>query len=63
MATFSGQLDLMALFGAKLLEGIDSDAPKRGYICIPLDMNQIHVNVDKKRRDSCEYGYFYGSCK
>lgn len=30
MATFGGKLDLMALFGAKLLEGIDSDAPKRG---------------------------------
>ena len=48
MATFSGQLDLMALIGAKLLEGIDSDAPKRGYICIPLDWNQIKVNVDKR---------------
>lgn len=48
MATFSGQLDLMALIGAKLLEGIDSDAPKRAYICIPLDWNQIKVSVDKQ---------------
>lgn len=60
MATFGGKLDLMALFGAKLLEGIDSDAPKRGYICIPLDMNQIHVNVDKKGETHANMDIFMG---
>lgn len=47
MASFGGGLDLLAFLGTKLLTGLDSDKPNRGYICIPVDMNKISLYNDK----------------
>lgn len=42
MASFSGNIDLMKLKGAKLLSMEDNGKP-RNYICVPLDINEISV--------------------
>ena len=46
MANFNGSVDLMKLKGAKFLAGLDSDTPKRAYICIPVAWNDIKVLND-----------------
>ncbi len=47
MASFSGNVDLLALNGAKVLVGIDEKNAKRPYVCIPLDVNEIRVEASK----------------
>ncbi len=47
MASFSGNVDLLALNGAKVLVGIDEKNTKRPYVCIPLDVNEIRVEASK----------------
>lgn len=47
MASFSENVDLLALNGAKVLVGIDEKNTKRPYVCIPLDVNEIRVEASK----------------
>ena len=47
MASFSGNVDLLALNGAKVLVGVDEKNTKRPYVCIPLDVNEIRVEASK----------------
>lgn len=47
MSSFFGSIDLAALKGAKLLSGLDEKNPKRNYVCIPLDWNEIQVRPDE----------------
>lgn len=47
MASFSGNVDLLALNGAKVLVGIDEKNTNRPYVCIPLDVNEIRVEASK----------------
>lgn len=47
MASFSGNVDLLSLNGAKVLVGIDEKNTKRPYVCIPLDVNEIRVEASK----------------
>lgn len=50
MANFNGVLDLMKLWGAKYLSGIDTANPNRAYICVPVDWNEIKVVADAKSK-------------
>lgn len=47
MASFNGNIDLLALNGAKVLVGIDEKNKQRPYVCIPLDVNEIRVESSK----------------
>ena len=47
MASFNGNIDLLALNGAKVLVGIDEKKKQRPYVCIPLDVNEIRVETSK----------------
>lgn len=47
MASFSGNVDLLALNGAKVLVCIDEKNTNRPYVCIPLDVNEIRVEASK----------------
>lgn len=47
MASFSGNVDLLSLNGAKVLVGIDEKNTERPYVCIPLDVNEIRVEASK----------------
>ena len=47
MASFNGNIDLLALNGAKVLVGIDEKNKQRPYVCIPLDVNEIRVETSK----------------
>lgn len=44
MASFSGNIDLLSLNGAKVYAGIDQKNPKRGFVCIPVDLNEIRID-------------------
>lgn len=48
MASFSGNIDLLALNGAKVLVGLDEKNAQRPYVCIPLDLNEIRVEASKQ---------------
>lgn len=48
MASFSGNIDLLALNGAEVLIGLDEKNANRPYVCIPLDLNEIRVEVSKQ---------------
>lgn len=41
MASYSGNIDYLALNGVQVLKGIDKDNPERVFICTPLDVNEI----------------------
>lgn len=47
MASFSGNIDLLSLNGAKVLIGLDEKNAQRPYVCIPLDVNEIRVEASK----------------
>lgn len=47
MASYNGNIDLLALNGAKVLVGIDEKNAQRPYVCIPLDVNEIRVEASK----------------
>lgn len=47
MASFSGNIDLLALNGAKVLIGLDEKNAQRPYVCIPIDVNEIRVEASK----------------
>lgn len=47
MASFSGNVDLLSLNGAKVLVGLDEKNKNRPYVCIPLDVNEIRVETAK----------------
>ena len=47
MASFSGNIDLLSLNGAKVLIGLDEQNAQRPYVCIPLDVNEIRVETSK----------------
>lgn len=48
MASFNGNIDLLALNGAKVLIGIDEKNANRPYVCIPIDLNEIRVEASKQ---------------
>lgn len=48
MASFSGNIDLLALNGAKVLIGLDEKNANRPYVCIPIDLNEIRVEASKQ---------------
>lgn len=41
MASYSGNIDYLALNGVQVLKGIDKDNPERVFICTPMDVNEI----------------------
>lgn len=41
MASYSGNIDYLALNGVQVLKGIDKNNPERVFICTPLDVNEI----------------------
>lgn len=43
MASYSGNIDLLSLSGAQVFTGIDPKDPKRAYVCIPIDVNEIKL--------------------
>lgn len=45
MASYNGNIDLLALNGAKVLVGIDEKNAQRPYVCIPLDVNEIRIET------------------
>ena len=47
MASYNGNIDLLSLNGTQVLVGIDAKNPKRPYVCIPCDLNEIRVEVSK----------------
>lgn len=47
MASFSGNIDLLSLNGAKVLIGLDEKNAQRPYVCIPIDVNEIRVEASK----------------
>ena len=47
MASYNGNIDLLALNGAKVLVGIDEKNAQRPYVCIPTDVNEIRVEESK----------------
>ena len=47
MASYNGNIDLLALNGAKVLVGIDEKNAQRPYVCIPIDVNEIRVDASK----------------
>lgn len=47
MASFSGNIDLLSLNGAKVLIGLDDKNAQRPYVCIPIDVNEIRVEASK----------------
>lgn len=47
MASYTGNVNLMALNGAKVLVGLDEKNVQRPYICIPLDVNEIRMEASK----------------
>jgi len=47
MASYNGNIDLLALNGSKVLVGLDEKNAQRPYICIPLDVNEIRVEASK----------------
>lgn len=48
MASYNGNVDLLALNGAKVLVGIDEKNKQRPYVCIPIDVNEIRVETYQK---------------
>ena len=48
MASYNGNIDLLALNGAKVLVGIDEKNAQRPYVCIPIDVNEIRVGTYQK---------------
>lgn len=47
MASFSGNIDLLSLSGAKVLVDVDKANKNRPFVCIPLDANEIRVEIVK----------------
>lgn len=47
MASFNGSIDLLALNGAQVFTGIDQKNPKRAYVCIPVDVNEIKLQTSR----------------
>lgn len=47
MASYNGNIDLLALNGAKVLVGLDEKNAQRPYVCIPLDVNEIRVEASR----------------
>ena len=47
MASFSGNIDLLSLSGAKVLVDVDKANKNRPFVCIPLDANEIRVETVK----------------
>jgi len=47
MASYNGNIDLLALNGAKVLVGLDEKNKQRPYVCIPLDVNEIRVEASR----------------
>lgn len=47
MASFNGSIDLLALNGAQVFSGIDQKNPKRAYVCIPVDLNEIKIQESR----------------
>ena len=47
MASYNGNINLLALSGAKICVGPDKDNPQRPYVCIPLDVNEIRVEPNQ----------------
>lgn len=47
MASYNGNIDLLALNGAKVLVGLDEKNMQRPYVCIPLDVNEIRVEASR----------------
>ena len=47
MASFNGNVDLLALNGAQVMTGIGGKDDKRPYICIPADVNEIKIEASK----------------
>ena len=47
MASYNGNIDLLALNGAKVLVGIDEKNAQRPYVCIPTDVNEIRLEESK----------------
>lgn len=47
MASYNGNVDLLALNGVKVLVGIDENNKQRPYVCIPIDVNEIRVETSK----------------
>lgn len=47
MASYNGNIDLLALNGAKVFTGIDKENPKRAYVCVPMDLNEIKVTTSR----------------
>ena len=48
MASYNGNIDLLALNGAKVLVGIDEKNAQRPYVCIPIDVNEIRLGTYQK---------------
>ena len=51
MASYNGNIDLLSLNGAQVFKGIDKNNPKRVYVCIPADLNEIKVEQHPKNPD------------
>ena len=58
MASFNGNIDLLALNGAKVLVGIDEKNKQRPYVCIPLDVNEIRVETYQKNNVNVQVAKF-----
>lgn len=48
---FSGNLNLLALKGAKVFSGLDQKHPQMNFVCIPVGYNDIVLSADGKRAD------------
>ena len=47
MASYNGSIDLLALNGAQVMTGVDQKNPKRAYVCIPVDFNEIKLTASR----------------
>lgn len=47
MASYNGSIDLLALNGAQVFSGIDQKNPKRAFVCIPVDVNEIKIQESR----------------
>lgn len=47
MASYSGNIDLLQLNGAKVLAGLGGENDKRPYVCIPCDVNEIRLEANR----------------
>ena len=48
MANFSGNINLLAMKGAKVFSGLDAAHPHLNYVCIPCSYNDIELSSDGK---------------